>query len=140
MGPSADEIVAPDDVLQTLARIHSAVRRRLARLPVVSATPIGINRHGHPQQPFDVAADQVVLEELRASFSDGLVVSEESGVQRFGDSAPQWRFLVDPVDGSDNRSRRLPLSAVSIAVLEPEGSLALHQVRWLKLLAQQYPS
>ena len=130
MGPSADEMVAADDVLRTLVRIYGAVRRRLARLPEVSGTPIGINRHGHLQQPFDVAADQVVLEELRASFPDGLVLSEESGFQRFGDSAPRWRFLVDPVDGSDNRSRRLPLSAVSIAVLEPEGPLALHQVRW----------
>jgi myo-inositol-1(or 4)-monophosphatase len=130
MGRSADEIVAPDNVLPTLVRVYGAVRRRVAHLPAVSASPIGINLHGHPQQPFDLAADQVVLEELRASFSDGIVLSEESGLQRFGDSAPRWRFVVDPVDGSDNHSRRLPLSAVSIAVLEPEGPLALHQVRW----------
>jgi myo-inositol-1(or 4)-monophosphatase len=79
---------------------------------------------------FDLSSDEAVLEELRACFPDGLVLSEESGLHQLGDRAPRWRFLVDPVDGSDNYSRGLPLSAVSIAVLEPEGPLALDRVRW----------
>jgi myo-inositol-1(or 4)-monophosphatase len=77
-----------------------------------------------------VAADEAVVEELRACFRDVLILSEESGTQRFGDGPPRWRFLVDPVDGSDNHARGLPFSSVSIAVLEPEGPLALDRVQW----------
>ena len=130
MAPSAGGMRTSDGVLEVLVRVHAAVRSRLAQLPAVAAPPVGINRRGHAQQAFDVAADEAILEELRACFSAGLMLSEESGLHRLGDGPLQWRFLVDPVDGSDNRSRGLPLSAVSIAVLEPEGPLALDRVRW----------
>ncbi len=113
-----------------LRRIHDMVRRRLRCLPEDPAPPVGINRHGHAQHLFDLSADKAVLEELRACFTNGLVLSEESDFQHLGDGPPQWRFVVDPVDGSDNYSRGLPLSAVSIAVLEPEGPLALDRVLW----------
>ena len=59
-----------------------------------------------------------------------LMLSEESGLQSLGDGSPHWRFLVDPVDGSDNHTRQLPLSAVSVAVLEAEGPLAPDRVHW----------
>ncbi len=130
MVPSAEDAAASEDIPQTLVRIHRAVRRRLARLRAAPALPVGINRHGHVQQRFDVAADEAVFEELRACAPDALLLSEESAPRSLGDGPPRWRFLVDPVDGSDNRSRGLPLSAVSIAVVEPEGPLALDRVRW----------
>jgi len=127
--PSAEE-AAFGDVQQALVRIHGAVCRRLARLPAGPASPVGINPRGHPQRPFDLTADEAVFEELRACFPEGLMLSEESGLRRFGEASPRWRFVVDPVDGSDNRARGLPLSAVSVAVLEVEGPLALGSVHW----------
>lgn len=121
---------ASGDVTSALVRIHEMVRRRLRCLPEDPAPPVGTNRHGHAQHLFDLSADKAVLEELRTRFTNGLVLSEESDLQYLGDGPPQWRFVVDPVDGSDNHSRGLPLSAVSIAVLDPEGPLALDRVRW----------
>ncbi|MCK4306402.1 MAG: hypothetical protein KAY24_19325, partial [Candidatus Eisenbacteria sp.] len=126
----ASDMAATGDVLPALVRIHALVRRRLRSLPADPASHIGINRRGHSQHLFDLSADKTVLEGLRSSFPNGLVLSEESEVQHVGDGPPQWRFVVDPVDGSDNHARGLPLSAVSIAVLDPEGPLALDQVRW----------
>ena len=123
------DVTAPENILQALVGVHDIVRRRLARLPTDSS-PVGINLRGHAQQHFDVTADETIAEELRAHFPDGLILSEESGLQPLGDGPPRWCFLVDPVDGSDNYARTLPLSAVSIAVLEANGSLALSRVRW----------
>jgi len=128
MVPSAENVTTPESVPQVLVRIHSIVRRRLAGGP--GGSPAGINLRGHSQQWFDVAADEVIAEELRACFPDGEMLSEESGLQSLGNGSPRWRFLVDPVDGSDNHSRKLPLSAVSIAVLEAEGPLAPDRVHW----------
>ena len=123
------DVIAPENILQVLVGVHDVVRRRLACLPTDSS-PVGINHRGHVQQRFDVTADEVIVEELRAHFPEGLILSEESGLQHLGDGPRRWRFLVDPVDGSDNHARTLPLSAVSIAVLEADGSLALDRVRW----------
>ena len=128
--PSAEDVAASGDVQQALVRIHGAVCRRLARLPAGLTSSMGINPRGHPQRPFDLTADEAVFEELRACFPGGLLLSEESGLRRLGEASPRWRFVVDPVDGSDNRARGLPLSAVSVAVLEAEGPLALERVHW----------
>ncbi len=128
--PSVEDVAASGDVHRALVRIHGAVCRRLARSPAGPASPVGINARGHPQRPFDLIADEAIFEELRACFPGGLLLSEESGLRRLGEASPRWRFIVDPVDGSDNRARGLPLSAVSIAVLEAEGPLALGRVHW----------
>ena len=125
----AGNVAATGDVLLALVRVHAVVRRQLRSLPEDPASPFGINRRGHRQHWFDLSADKTVLQELRSSFPNGLVLSEESEAQHVGDGPPQWRFVVDPVDGSDNHSRGLPLSAVSIAALDPEGPLALDRVR-----------
>ena len=116
------DVITPENILQGLMGVHGVVRRRLACLPTDSS-PVGVNHRGHVQQRFDVAADEAIVEELRAHFPDGLILSEESGLQHLGDGPPRWRFLVDPVDGSDNYARTLPLSAVSIAVLANDGGL-----------------
>ncbi|MCK4413206.1 MAG: hypothetical protein KAY32_06660 [Candidatus Eisenbacteria sp.] len=111
-------------------RIHDAVRRRIRHLPEDHASSVGTNRRGHRQHLFDLSADKAVLEELQSCFTNALVLSEESELRHLGEGSPQWRFVIDPVDGSDNHARGLPLSAVSIAVLDPEGPLALDRVRW----------
>jgi fructose-1,6-bisphosphatase/inositol monophosphatase family enzyme len=46
-----------------------------------------------------------------------VVESEESGRQEIGSGTPRYRLVLDPVDGSDNWARGLPLSALSCAVL-----------------------
>ena len=48
----------------------------------------------------------------------------------FGDGRPLYRFVVDPVDGSDNWGRGLPLSAVSVAVLPADSPITPARVCW----------
>jgi myo-inositol-1(or 4)-monophosphatase len=63
----------------------------------------------------DTAAEKVILDLIRARFPAHAILSEEAGGEAIGDE-PTW--VVDPLDGTTNYSRRLPLSTVSIGVLE----------------------
>jgi myo-inositol-1(or 4)-monophosphatase len=63
----------------------------------------------------DTAAEAVVLGLIRERFPDHVVLSEEAGGDGIGDG---YTWVVDPLDGTTNYSRRIPSFAVSIGVLE----------------------
>ncbi len=119
---------------EVLSIVHRRVREALAVVPVhrtglAAGASDELNPKGDVCQAFDRVADALIHEELETLCSNGIVLSEErvDGTV-FGDQPAQYWFVVDPVDGSDNFGRGLPLSAVSIAVLEGERSLAVDEV------------
>ena len=117
------------DLVAVLKRLHSGVREALAGLSTRHTQELhDTNSKGDRQQAFDLTADAVVRQILEKELDSGIILSEESMEHRFGIAKPSYRFIVDPVDGSDNWSRRLPLSSVSIAVLPAEAPIALDQV------------
>ena len=121
--------VLQTDLAAILRRLHEEVRVALADLSPDDAQEIhGTNAKGDRQRNFDLAADTVVRRFVEKEFESGVILSEESKEHRFGIGEPVYRFVIDPVDGSDNWSRRLPLSSVSIAVLPAEAPIALDHV------------
>jgi myo-inositol-1(or 4)-monophosphatase len=81
------------------------------------------NAKGDDVKHFDLVANEavlVVLKELQLSL---VVDSEESGPLEIGSGTPRHRLVLDPVDGSDNWARGLPLSALSCAVLPIDAPL-----------------
>ena len=121
--------VLQTDLVTVLRRLHVGVREVLAELPPSHARDIqGTNPKGDRQRAFDLAADAAVRRILEGELDSGIILSEESQEHRFGRAEPAYRFVVDPVDGSDNWSRHLPLSSVAIAVLPAEAPVALDQV------------
>jgi len=81
------------------------------------------NAKGDVVKVFDRVANDAALTFLQTSAIPLLVRSEESGPQTVGVGIPAHQLILDPVDGSDNWSRRLPLSALSCAVLPVDSSL-----------------
>ena len=78
---------------------------------------------------FRSAADEWIRQWLSEHFESGVVESEEQmGAFEFGSSKQGYRFIVDPVDGSDNFARGLPLSAISLAMLPRQTSLSMDGV------------
>ncbi|MFW5755100.1 MAG: inositol monophosphatase family protein [Tangfeifania sp.] len=67
----------------------------------------------------DLAAEKAILKVLREK-SDYGIISEESGSTGLTDG-PQW--VVDPLDGTSNFARALPLFAVSVALMHGSQSL-----------------
>ncbi len=117
-----------------LARVHRRVRAALAETPAdvtgTGASTSGeLNPKGDVRHSFDLTADQLIRQDLEALCSSGVVLSEErTEAVLFGGQPARYRFVVDPVDGSDNHRRGLPLAAVSVAVLEGEGPLGVQEV------------
>ncbi len=99
---------------------------RQARSAVAKADRAGTgakNAKGDDVKRFDLVANEaalVVLKKLQLSL---VVDSEEGGRQEIGSGAPRHRLVLDPVDGSDNWARGLPLSALSCAVLPIDAPL-----------------
>ena len=56
------------------------------------------------------------LERLHRAGHEFTAVSEERGSVRFGDGDSELRVIIDPIDGSLNARRTIPLHSVSIAV------------------------
>jgi myo-inositol-1(or 4)-monophosphatase len=58
------------------------------------------------------------LERLHAAGHEFTAVSEERGTVTFGDGEAPLKVIIDPIDGSLNARRTIPLHSVSIAVAE----------------------
>ena len=81
------------------------------------------NAKGDDVKLFDLGANDAALAVFRKLQLPVLVESEESGRQEIGSGTPRYRLVLDPVDGSDNWARGLPLSALSCAVLPVDAPL-----------------
>ena len=92
---------------------------------------IGVNAKGDDQKSFDIATDEWIRQWLTTHFESGVVESEEMiNAFEFGRSEQGFRFIVDPVDGSDNFARGLPLSAISLAMLPRQMPLSTDEVAY----------
>ncbi len=81
------------------------------------------NAKGDDVTIFDLTANHAALEFLETLSVPLLVESEETAPRKIGAGAARHRLVLDPVDGSDNWARGLPLSAVCCAVLAVEAPL-----------------
>ena len=63
----------------------------------------------------DRAAEKIILEQLRAATPDFDILTEETGT--YGNGA-QFRWVIDPVDGTTNYAHHLPYFAVAIGLEE----------------------
>jgi fructose-1,6-bisphosphatase/inositol monophosphatase family enzyme len=80
-----------------------------------AAEIVGKSDSGDRKKRIDLVADNVALELIKKSGQECIVLSEESGITRFGKNPKQYVFI-DPIDGSNNASRGIPEFAVSIAL------------------------
>ena len=62
----------------------------------------------------DIASEKLIVEGIRAAFPTHSIRTEEAGVIEGSD--PRYRWIIDPVDGTVNFSRGIPLWGISIAL------------------------
>jgi myo-inositol-1(or 4)-monophosphatase len=107
------------DWLQILTRCKDNVKKRVCPLLKTLSEPqpdLGKGAGGDAMKPVDLAAEKAIVDTLRQSGVSFTLVSEESGVQAFGETPRQCYLTVDPIDGTTNLVRGLPFYASSIAV------------------------
>jgi len=104
-----------------LGTLHQSIRKVV--LDAGRAGTGSRNAKGDDVKLFDLAANDAALDVLRDLQLPVVVDSEESGRQQIGSGTPRHRLVLDPVDGSDNWARGLPLSSVSCAVMPVDAPL-----------------
>ena len=81
----------------------------------------GVGEGGDNTLVIDRLCEDAIFEELETLHEAGhefTAVSEERGSVSFGDPESPLRVVIDPIDGSLNARRTIPLHSVSIAVAE----------------------
>jgi myo-inositol-1(or 4)-monophosphatase len=107
--------------------ISQTVRRRGGRLAGETTT----NPKGDRVREFDLAADRAVCAYLSHRFPHPvLLLSEEGEPRRFGDGEPEFVMVLDPVDGSDNLARGIPLAGTAVALIPSGGPIAVGTVQY----------
>lgn len=72
----------------------------------------------------DFAAEKAILEVIKSNFPDHCIVSEESEEQNSGN---EYKWIIDPIDGTVNFANGIPLCCVSIG-LEYKGEMLMGAV------------
>jgi len=79
---------------------------------------VGLKADRSPVTAADHEAEAAIVETLRRAFPDHGVLAEESGAR----GPAERRFIVDPIDGTRNFVRGIPIWAVMVA-LEERGAI-----------------
>ncbi len=118
--------VLDEGIIELLGSLYAEYRDHLAGIMQRGDgnAVTGYNAKGDRQRRFDVLIDEWVRGWLTRRGVDGVVLSEELDDVELGAPGGGYCFVVDPVDGSDNYARGLPLAALSIAVLPRSAPLA----------------
>jgi myo-inositol-1(or 4)-monophosphatase len=116
-GPSDDDwIAACRRAVEVQKRVFDEHRGIEARTQYE-----GVGEGGDRTLVIDRLCEDAIFEELDALHSAGhefTAVSEERGSVSFGDGDSPLRVVIDPIDGSLNARRTIPLHSVSIAIAE----------------------
>ncbi len=126
-GHAAPASLEPPDWGTLLPALAASVRNA-AILSAGSKGTGATNAKGDAVRAFDLEAHRAIVRFLEQAGVDALLLSEEGAPRLVGKAPARWRLIVDPVDGSDNFARALPLSAFSCAVLPAEGPLSPERV------------
>jgi myo-inositol-1(or 4)-monophosphatase len=116
-GPSEDEwIAACRRAVEVQKRVFDEHRGIEARTRYE-----GVGEGGDKTLVIDRLCEDAIFEELDALHRAGhefTAVSEERGSVAFGDGDSSLRVVIDPIDGSLNARRTIPLHSVSIAIAD----------------------
>jgi myo-inositol-1(or 4)-monophosphatase len=114
-------VVANGDWLALCRRAVEAQRRVFSEHTGIEGRTVyeGVGEGGDRALVIDRLCEDAVFEQLEALHAGGAeftAVSEERGEVRFGDS--ETRVVIDPIDGSLNARRTVPLHCLSVAVAD----------------------
>ena len=77
---------------------------------------LGVGAGGDPIKPVDLAAEQAIIEIIQQHSPSFTLISEESGIKKFGNNPEDCFLTIDPIDGTTNLVHGLPFYCCAIAV------------------------
>ncbi|MGA9387522.1 MAG: inositol monophosphatase family protein [Candidatus Bathyarchaeia archaeon] len=107
------------DWLHILNQCKCKVQEQISPLLASSRQPqpdLGIGAGGDPIKRIDLAAEEAIVNTLVKHGISFTLISEESGVKKYGKHLKECYVTADPVDGTTNLTRGIPFYATSIAI------------------------
>jgi myo-inositol-1(or 4)-monophosphatase len=87
---------------------------------------LGIGAGGDPIKKVDLTAENAIVETLKEYGLSFTLISEESGIKKYGENPEENYVTADPIDGTTNLMRGIPFYATSIAVSTKPELNAVH--------------
>jgi myo-inositol-1(or 4)-monophosphatase len=97
------------------SNIQTAIKPCLKNLKAPQPN-LGIGAGGDLIKPVDLAAETAIVNTLRGHDVSFTLISEESGIKKYGAKPEDCFLCVDPIDGTTNLMHGLPFYCSSIAV------------------------
>jgi len=97
------------------SKIQTAIKPCLKNLKATQPN-LGIGAGGDLMKPVDLAAETAIVDTLLGHDVSFTLISEESGIKKFGAKPEDCFLTVDPIDGTTNLMHGLPFFASSIGV------------------------
>jgi myo-inositol-1(or 4)-monophosphatase len=72
----------------------------------------------------DLASEKLIIERIKSHYPRHAILAEESGGVESASGESEWRWIIDPLDGTTNYAHGYPCFCVSIA-LERAGSIEI---------------
>jgi myo-inositol-1(or 4)-monophosphatase len=101
------------DVMKAVRAAKKVVRENLSSASELTGST---NPFGDKTLVLDIRAEDTIIETLHESSISMAVLSEERGLIS-GQERPEYLVVVDPVDGSANLERNIPLCSVGISAI-----------------------
>lgn len=70
----------------------------------------------------DLASEKFIIDRIKSHYPRHAILAEESGVTEFIEGTSEWKWIIDPLDGTTNYAHGYPCFCVSIG-LERAGSV-----------------
>ncbi|MFW9813755.1 MAG: inositol monophosphatase family protein [Candidatus Thorarchaeota archaeon] len=106
--------------MTALKTIHTAIsaakRCILENLEQSSEQTGSVNPYGDKTLLLDMMAEEEILSILQSSSIDFAILTEEKGFVE-SDQTPEYLAIVDPIDGSANIERGIPLVTIGISIV-----------------------
>jgi myo-inositol-1(or 4)-monophosphatase len=77
---------------------------------------LGSGAGGDPIRQVDLTAEKAIVNTLKDQSISFTLISEESGIKKYGETPNECYVTADPIDGTTNLTRGVPFYATSIAV------------------------
>jgi myo-inositol-1(or 4)-monophosphatase len=97
------------------SNIQTAIKPCLKNLKAPQPS-LGIGAGGDLMKPVDLVAETAIIDTLLGHSVSFTLISEESGIKKFGANPEECFLTVDPIDGTTNLMHGLPFFASSIGV------------------------
>ncbi len=103
-----DALVATRDVVQESIKSGCGLKQKT------------VGAYGDRSYAFDLLAERTIINVITDKLEDVAIISEELGVT--GSGNPDYYVLIDPVDGSRNASRGIPIYSTTIVISKSNSS------------------